>query len=509
MGSLRLGLAQINTTVGNLEGNLRLISDWIERAKSESVDVVIFPELTITGYPPEDLLLNPKFIDDNLEALQRVASMSQDISVVVGFADRKDSKIFNAAAIFSNEQLIGTYHKNLLPNYAVFDEKRYFDPGSDYPIFIADGMRIGITICEDIWDAQPPIRALAVDGKADLILNLSASPFHMGKVYDREAMMSGWAEEFGVYIGFCNLVGGQDELIFSGRSAVFAPDGQVIARAKAFDEDLLTVDLEIDERAADVTYPLETELPLSVSSVPKSPMALRVEKPHSPTEAIYRALVLGTRDYVRKNQMESVLIGISGGIDSALVAAIAVDALGPKNVLGVYMPSKFSSDESEAGAKKLAENLVFELKEIPIESVLNSTLTTLNPHFTGLESGVTEENLQSRIRGMLLMAFSNKFGFLVLSTGNKSEYAVGYSTLYGDMVGGLAVIKDLSKTRVYELARWRNIESEVIPQNIINRAPSAELREDQRDEDDLPLSYEKLDRVLESYVERDVINLRR
>ena len=504
MGSLRLGLAQINTTVGDLEGNLELISAWTAQARTQNVDILVFPELTITGYPPEDLLLHPQFIEDNLKALDRVAPMTEGISAIVGYAGTDGDKIYNASAIFSNGILVGSYRKALLPNYEVFDEKRYFIPGEDFPLFIINDVRVGVTICEDLWEDGPPVEILAEVAKAQIVLNLSASPFHTGKVHEREQMMAERAKKFGIHIAFCNLVGGQDELIFAGRSAVFSPERKVIARAPGFKDDLLVVDLDFDQPQVVPKYENERAVPPTRNRVERDPIEHQIEALQDPTEAIYSALVLGTQDYVQKNGMQKALIGISGGIDSALVAAIACDALGAENVMGVYMPSQFSSEQSARCAAELARNLGFHLEEITIDSMLSCSLDALALLFKNSAPDITEENLQSRIRGMVLMALSNKWGMLVLTTGNKSEYAVGYATLYGDMVGGLAVIKDVTKRRVYELANWRNTQSTVIPQEIIDRPPSAELRADQIDEDDLPLSYEILDQVIEHYVEEDV-----
>jgi len=508
MGSLRVALAQINTTVGDFSGNLRLIRDWIDRARAQRADLIIFPELTITGYPPEDLLLHPPFIDDNLKALEQIAEWTEDITAVVGFADRVDGEIFNSAAVFSDTKHVRTYHKNLLPNYEVFDEKRYFSSGSEFPVFVDGDVRMGVTICEDVWEPRPPLEILAQSGRANLLINISASPFHSGKVYEREDMMCERARDNNAYMAFCNLVGGQDELIFSGRSAIFSPEGDVIARAKAFDEDLLVADLELlpkPESKSDTAYKCP-ENDVKLSHHPRSASSSiepRVEPTYDEIEAIYNALVMGTRDYLHKNGMRNALIGISGGIDSALVAAVAVDALGADHVKGVFMPSQYTSDESRECAAALCQKLGMGLLEVPIDAIFATSIGALKPLFVNQRPSVAEENMQSRIRGMILMALSNNEGGLVLTTGNKSEYALGYATLYGDMVGGLAVIKDLSKKRVYQLAEWRNREIECIPQFIIDRPPSAELRPEQIDEDDLPLPYDQLDKILEAYVERD------
>lgn len=509
MGSLRIALAQINPTVGDLEGNFRIIADWIERAKSHRADLVLFPELALAGYLPEDLLLHSAFVTDNLNLMEELVPLTKDIAAVVGFVDR-DKYVRNAAAVLSDGEWIGTYYKHLLPNYDVFDEARYFEPGDDYLVVADENIRIGLTICEDVWEPGPPCEVLAEAGRANLLLNLSASPYHAGKVHNREAMMAERARSHGLYFVFCNLVGGQDELIFSGRSAVFDPMGEIIARAKAFEEDLLLVDIDalpsISSQESGVSAGAIREIGLSSlgEGEAREPVEPRIEEPYSDEEAIFRALSLGTRDYFRKNGIEKALIGLSGGIDSALVAVIAVDALGAENVTAVYMPSRFSSIESEADAHQLAESLAMKLIFVSIDELYESALETLALHFADSEPDVTEENLQARIRGMLLMALSNKSGAMVLTTGNKSEYSVGYTTLYGDMVGGLAVIKDLSKEWVYRLSRWLNRDSELIPERIITKAPSAELREDQRDEDDLPAPYEELDEILAKYIEREM-----
>jgi NAD+ synthase (glutamine-hydrolysing) len=509
MGSIRIGLAQINTTVGDLEGNFKIIKDWIAKAKSQQVDLIIFPELALTGYPPEDLLFHSAFVEENLELIEWLVPFTSGISAMIGFVD-SDENLRNAAAVISDGEWLGTYHKQLLPNYDVFDEMRYFEPGGHFLIATQAEFRIGVTICEDVWKAAPPVEVLAETGGANFLINLSASPYHAGKVHEREAMMSSRASKHGVYLAFCNLIGGQDELIFSGRSAVFGPNGDVIARAKAFEEDLLIVDIDdvvapkLQEKELRANNISEINLgPFSINSQ-KQTIDRRIEEIYSYDEAIFHALILGTRDYFHKNGMNKALLGISGGIDSALVAAIAVEALGSENVEGVYMPSQFSSNESQEDAHRLARNLGMKISSIPIEGMFETSIATLSASFAGSTPDTTEENLQARIRGMILMALSNKFGSLVLTTGNKSEYSMGYSTLYGDMVGGLAVIKDLSKKLVYELAKWINRDSEVIPGRIITKSPTAELRDNQRDEDDLPAPYEELDQILLDYVEGEM-----
>lgn len=520
MGSLRLGLAQLNVTVGDLEGNLKVIVDCIQRARVEEVDLLVFPELTLTGYPPEDLLLQPGFIQANLHHLKKLIPRTKGITVIVGFVDR-DHDLYNAAAVLSDGKWVGTYRKAMLPNYGVFDECRYFKTGREFPIFTDGTVRLGVTICEDIWHPIGPLEVEALQGRADLIVNLSASPFHTGRGAEREAMPSTRARDYEVILAFCNLVGGQDELVFDGCSGIWNASGKLIARAKSFEEDLLIAEVDVSQsvrrrlqeprwRFAYLSEPLsriptpEILLPHTLLSAKKHPAPKpRIEPTLSTLEAVYHALVTGTRDYVRKNQFKQVVLGLSGGIDSALVACIAVDALSRKDVMGVFMPSQFSSKASHEDAQKLAESLDIRLLELPIDGIFDSSLQTLAPAFNKKATDKTEENLQARIRGMLLMALSNKFGWLVLVTGNKSEFGVGYATLYGDMAGGLAVLRDIPKTLVYELARWRNGKDPLIPARVFKKHPTAELRPCQRDEDDLPAPYRTLDPILKAYVEED------
>lgn len=520
MGSLRIGLAQINTTVGDLEGNLKLILSYIERARGTEADLLVFPELTITGYPPEDLLLQPSFIRANLKALKEIIPHTKGITAVVGFVDC-DHDIYNAAAMLSDGQWVGTYRKVKLPNYGVFDEYRYFRPGGGYPIFTDGTVRIGVTICEDLWYPNGPIGVLALGGRADVIVNLSASPYHVARGVEREALPATRAMDYGVILAFCNLVGGQDELVFDGRSGLWNARGELIARAKPFEEDLLIAEVEVsqvlrrrlkiprwrlDKTPAERPPIPEIRLPSPLIHRKASPAPkLRREPLLSGPEEVYRALVVGTRDYVHKNGFQKAVIGLSGGIDSSLVACIAVDALGKKNVIGVFMPSQYSSQESREDVQKLAKNLGIRLIEIPITELFESFRKALVPVFEKKAPDKTEENLQARIRGTLLMALSNKYGWLVLATGNKSEFSLGYATLYGDMAGGLAVLKDVSKTLVYELARWRCAQSSgtVIPKRVFERLPTAELRPEQTDEADLPAPYSLLDPILQAYVEED------
>jgi NAD+ synthase (glutamine-hydrolysing) len=513
---LRLAMAQINVVVGDIEGNARKILEWIDRARDVDADVVTFPELALTGYPPEDLLLKPQFIDANLSALQKVISGSREITVIVGFVDRRDD-IFNAAAIAQNGKLVTVYHKIYLPNYGVFDEFRYFQPGSRCPVLQMDRATIGVSICEDIWYPDGPVFQQALSGGAEVIINISSSPYHAGKRRWREMMLGTRAADNTVIVAYNNLVGGQDELVFDGDSLVFNENGDLVARGKQFEEDLVVVDLDVEsvfrKRLHD---PRRRQQKFNANNRPEVfPLTSRVKKPNalpavarpqplSEDAEIYKALVLGTRDYVMKNGFKKVVLGLSGGIDSALTACVAVDALTSENVVGVLMPSDFSSRGSVEDSRRLGKNLGIELITIPITDVLNSFIEALKPGFKDAKPDVTEENLQARIRGTYLMSLSNKFGWLVLSTGNKSEISTGYCTLYGDMAGGFAVLKDVMKTTVYRLAEYCNRLSggERIPREIIEKPPSAELRPDQLDTDTLP-PYDILDPILKAYVEDD------
>ena len=514
---LRLAMAQINVVVGDLDANVRKILEWMDRARDLGVDLVSFPELALTGYPPEDLLLKPQFIDANLEALEDVSRAATDLTAVVGFVDRRDD-IFNAAAILSGGRVAGVYHKMYLPNYGVFDEFRYFQVGQMSSLIQIGEARIGVSICEDIWYPDGPLVHQTLEGGAEVILNISSSPYHAGKRHWRERMLATRAADNTVIVAYNNLVGGQDELVFDGDSLVFDENGEIIARGRQFAEDLVVVDLDLesvfrrrlrDPRRRQQSVEEGDETPSVVSVAPSGaervPLPERdILEPLSAEAETYGALVLGTRDYVRKNAFEKVVLGLSGGIDSALTACVAVDALGCENVVGVLMPSRFSSEGSVADAGALGQNLGIELLTIPISEVMTAYDCTLELAFEGSDRDVTEENLQARIRGNVLMALSNKFGWLVLSTGNKSEVSVGYCTLYGDMAGGFAVLKDVMKTAVYRLARYCNevAGTERIPLAIIDKPPSAELRPDQKDSDSLP-DYDELDPVLEAYVEND------
>ena len=514
---LRIGMTQLNTTVGDFAGNRRKILGVIKEARSLGVDLLALPELATCGYPPEDLLFKPKFIAENLRSLDGVVEASSGLAIVVGFVDAKED-IYNAAAFICDGKLIGVYHKIYLPNYGVFDENRYFRAGSECPVYTIGGIGLGINICEDIWYEDGPATAQASAG-AEVIVTISASPYHFGKVNLRERMISTRAVDNVAIFAHTNLVGGQDELVFDGGSIVVDEKGRLLARGKQFEEDLIVADLDVESvsraRRHDPRWRNETteEPRWPVRKTVVSEALFEVEKPLLPPRGVelrglpgevYDALVLGMGDYVRKNGFDKVLIGLSGGVDSSLVAAIAVDGLGRSNVVGVAMPSRYSSPGSLADAELLAKSLGIKLLTIPIEKVFKAYLDTLAGAFKGKEPDVTEENIQARIRGNILMALSNKFGWLVLATGNKSEMATGYTTLYGDMAGGFAVIKDVPKTMVYELAKYRNQlgSSEIIPAAIIDKPPSAELKPEQKDTDSLP-AYELLDPVLTAYVEED------
>jgi NAD+ synthase (glutamine-hydrolysing) len=503
MPSLRVALAQINTTIGDLDGNVARVLDYVERARALGVDIVSFPELTVSGYPPEDLLLRPAFVRDNLEALDAVVKGCRGITAVVGFVD-PDGAIYNSAAVIHDGKLADVYHKQRLPNYGVFDEVRYFRPGQGFSVYTVAGVGVGVNVCEDIWFPGDPTEAQAKAG-AQVIVNINGSPFHAGKRGFRQEMLATRANDYGVFVCYTNQVGGQDELVFDGGSMVLSPDGELVAQAAMFEEELLVVDLTPAEREAVEARPAVRRLTLSESPAAERPAIEPRVAPALEGEAeVYAALVTGTRDYVRKTGFQKVVIALSGGIDSSLVAAVAVDAIGPENVVGVSMPSRYSSEGSISDANGLAERLGIELQIIPIEPAHAAYLEMLEKSFRGEEPGVAEENIQSRIRGNVVMALSNKFGWLVLTTGNKSEFATGYATLYGDMAGGFAVVKDVPKTLVYRLARYRNTweGGPVIPQSVIDKPPSAELKPDQLDQDTLP-PYDQLDPILQAYVEED------
>ena len=521
MHNIRVGIAQINSTVGDLSGNTKKIMQSIDLAKSLGVDLLTFPELAITGYPPEDLLLKPQFIKQNRESLNKIIDYSSGIAVIVGFVD-SDGDIYNAAAVVYNKKLVGVYHKFYLPNYGVFDENRYFQAGVGCPVFIIYGIGMGVTICEDMWYEAGPAIVQAYAG-AKVLINISASPYHAGKGLFRERMFATRASDSIAIVIHNNLVGGQDELVFDGNSLVIDEKGEVIARGKQFEEDFLAVDLDVesvfrsqlhDPRRRKET-PWVKEKLQEVTKIEVSSEYPAIARPSLPPRRIerldelaeiYQALVLGVRDYVHKNGFEKVVIGLSGGVDSSLVAAIAADALGPENVVGVSMPSRYSSPGSKSDAEELTRNLGIEFKVIPIEKAFSAYLETLAEPFKDTNPDATEENVQARIRGNLLFALSNKFGWLVLACSNKSETAMGYTTLYGDMSGGLIPLKDVPKTTVYKLAQYRNRQAkkDVIPSSVLSKAPSAELRPNQKDTDTLP-PYGMLDPILKAYVEDDVM----
>jgi len=472
---LRIAIAQINSTVGDIEGNSRKILEYVNRARKLEADIITFPELALCGYPPEDLLLKPSFIDENLKAIHNITKSIQGITAIVGFVDRHKGDLYNAAALIGDGKIKGVYHKTYLPNYSVFDEKRYFEEGRDPFVFKLGGVSCGINICEDIWYPEGPIKLEAKRG-ADVIFVINASPYYMGKIKKRVEVINNQARANKVFISYANLVGGQDELVFDGQSFVVDDKGKLIAQAKAFKEDLLIVDLG-----------------------KKSPLHIETL---DPLDEIYQALVLGLEDYVSKNGFKKVVLGLSGGVDSAITAVIAKDALGAGNVIGVFMPSMFTSNESKVDTEKLVRSLGIQLHNIPINNIFEVYLKDLARVFKGYPKDAAEENIQARIRGNILMAISNKFGYLVLTTGNKSEISCGYCTLYGDMAGGFSVIKDVPKTLVYKLAGFVNKRKEVIPKHIITRPPTAELKPNQKDTDTLP-PYEILDPIIEAYVERD------
>ena len=546
---LRVMLAQYNLIVGDIAGNAARVVEGMESARRSGVDLLVFPEMTLCGYPAEDLLLRPDFIAANEAALQDLAGQSYGLTAIVGFAQHRGDELFNSAGVLHAGRLADVYNKTYLPNYGVFDEARYFGEGNRFPVLDRDGVKLGVNICEDIWYAAGPPQIQALAG-AEILVNLSASPYALGKPDYREKMLATRAGDTGAYLVFCNLVGGQDELVFDGNSMVLDPDGQIIARGCSMAEDEIIVDLWPDEvlrdrlldprirkarllnvedaqtptvelesllqkGAAGKVYPV-LDLDAATRSKLDGPIVIGADEVSRDKGRdsrdlelgeVYAGLLLGTRDYVRKNGFSTVVLGLSGGIDSALTAAIAVDALGAENVKGVAMPARYSSPSSLKDAQDLAEFTGLSLVEIEIDAIFQAYLDTLEPHFDGRPADVAEENLQSRIRGNMVMALSNKFGWLPLTTGNKSEMSVGYATLYGDMAGGFAPLKDVLKTLVFDLSRWRNAQQaegqDFIPTHSITRPPSAELRPDQMDSDSLP-EYEVLDEILRCYVEREI-----
>jgi NAD+ synthase (glutamine-hydrolysing) len=520
MRTLRLALSQINPTVGDLRGNAALILKYVERALALQADLVVFPELVLCGYPPEDLLLRPSFVRKNSQVLGELAQKIKGISALIGFVD-KTGDVYNACALVAEGKVIDIYRKIHLPNYGVFDEKRYFQAGKEYPVYELGETRVGVNICEDIWFPEGPARIQSLVGEAEVVINISSSPFEVGKLDYRRKMLSARAADNQVYLAYLNLVGGQDELVFDGQAMVLDPSGRLLGEGEAFREDLLVFDLDLDQVFHQRLHnPRWREMQGAREGRPEKVKKVKAAGPRAagtrpalssprggeldPREEIYRALALGTRDYVRKNGFSRVTLGLSGGVDSALTAAIAVEALGSENVFGIMMPSGYTSRESVEGAEALARNLSIQTFTLPISRIFQVFLDELKPVFRDLAADLTEENLQARIRGNLLMALSNKFNWLVLSTGNKSEYSVGYSTLYGDMAGGFAVIKDISKTLVWQLSEYVNERAgrEIIPRLIITRPPTAELRHNQKDEDSIP-PYRVLDKIIQGYLEED------
>ncbi len=514
---MRIALAQIDTVVGDIDGNRKRILAALAAARSQKADLVLFPELAVTGYPPEDLLLRPGFLKTAASSLEQIAREVRGCVALIG-TPLFDGDLFNACAVCAEREVKGFIRKRFLPNYGVFDEERYFASGRDLLLIELNGVKIGVTICEDMWQPGPPATDLALAG-AELIVNVSASPFHVGRDRMREEMFRTRARDLVSFVAFCNLVGGQDELVFDGHSVMIDDEGEVIARAIGFAEELLVVDIDptaaIARRLTDVrkrALAREQSLPalttLSLTNRKRrgrrETLDARIAPFAEDLEQMRKALVLGLRDYVCKNGFTDVVIGVSGGIDSALSAALAVEALGAARVHCVSMPSRFSSRDTQSDARSLAESLGTDFREIEIEPMLREFESALAPAFLGRKPDLTEENVQARVRGVLLMALSNKFGWMLVATGNKSELSVGYATLYGDMAGGFALLKDVFKTDVFRLTRYLNERAgrELIPATIIERPPSAELRENQLDEDSLP-PYAELDRVLEAYIEED------
>lgn len=500
---IRVALVQINPTVGDLKGNKNKILTYINKANGYQPDIIVFPELVLTGYPPEDLLLKPQFRKDALMVFKGLIKEYKSSAVIIlGYVDEVGGKVYNSLAVIYRNKKLVSYNKINLPNYGVFDEKRYFTPGSTPLVVKIQNLRIGVTICEDIWTEYGPHVVEALSG-AEMIINISASPYHKGKILQRLKLLQGISRKYGVEIAYCNLVGGQDELVFDGAS-VIVEKGKVKAIAKQFEEDILIYDFKFIEKKQK-PLPQAKEVPLDYKiRAPKPDLPPHGRDILSELEEVYAALVLGTRDYVKKNGFKKVIVGLSGGIDSSLTAVVAVDALGRDNVIGVSMPSEFSSSASIKDAKDLAKNLGIKFLKIPITSIYKSYLKSLKPVFQNLPFDKTEENIQARIRGNILMALSNKFGYLVLTTGNKSELSTGYCTLYGDMAGGFGVLKDVPKTLVYKLAEWRNKKEnrDLIPQNVFVKPPSAELRPGQKDQDTLP-PYEVLDKIIRLYIEEE------
>jgi len=515
---VRIAMAQINSAVGDLDGNTARIIQSIERAREAGAHMVVFPELTICGYPPEDLLLKKEFVRQNLECRDEIIRHTSDITAIVGFVDAGED-IYNAAAVMHDGELAGVVHKFFLPNYGVFDENRYFQAGTEFRVFTLDEVTFGVVVCEDIWYPEGPARVQSLLGDAQLIVSINASPFYCGKWRVRERVLGTRAFDGSFFLVYVNSVGGQDELVFDGNSFMFSPTGELLCRALSHEEDLVFYDLDptevlrsrlLDPRRRKAKLELRGTGEACHTTLLKTPEVRKKDlmvkpglMPPDDKEELFKSLVLGLADYIGKNGFSTVVLGLSGGIDSALTAAIAVSALGREHLKGLFMPSVYSSRESREDAFAVAENLGIECREIPIQDIFDAYKKTLSEPFGDRNEDITEENIQARIRGNLLMAFSNKFGWLVLTTGNKSEIACGYCTLYGDMVGGFGVLKDLTKTQVYLLSEYVNREQELIPRRIITKAPTAELRHNQKDTDSLP-PYDFLDTLLNLYVEKEM-----
>ena len=511
---VRIALCQANLPVGDIDGNVDRIRTRIDQAREQGADLIVFPELAISGYPPEDLLLKPSFAEHAHIAVRALAADIRDTVVLVGFPELSGD-LYNAAAVLADGEVQAIYRKCFLPNYAVFDEQRYFAGGDRAVVLDLDGVRIGVTICEDIWYAGGPAQWAAVDGGAQVIVNLSASPYHRAKGLERERMFQTRCVDDRCFLAFCNAVGGQDELVFDGHSVIMDADGEIIARGQQFGEDLVVADIDpvgaVRRRLHDprwrqhfLTGADRVDL-VSVATPRDAKPPLMRPIPGTllePEAEVYQALALGTKDYFKKNGFERAVLGLSGGIDSALALVVAADALGPEAVTAISMPSRYTAEINREDAAELARRLGVTLLEAPIHDLITAYDAALAPWFAETKPGTAEENLQARIRGNLVMALSNKFEWLVLTTGNKSEMSVGYATLYGDMAGGFAILKDVLKTWVYRIAKWCNRDTELIPRRIIDKPPSAELREDQLDTDSLP-PYDMLDAILEAYVEDD------
>ncbi len=510
--TLRFALLQMNPRVGDISNNVARMVGYIEQARKQGAHFVVFPELAVCGYPPEDLALREDFVAANRNGLAAIVKASDGLIVLAGFIEKKHKRTYNAAAVCANGNLAATYHKMCLPNYGVFDERRYFTPGAQPLVLGWNDLRVGVNICEDIWAHEDVSEFQASEGGAQLLINLSASPYHFRKGAEREQLASALARRCRAHFVYVNLVGGQDELVFDGQALIYAPDGELLLRSHQFEEEMIIADLELPTSLPRphlglqdryVVSEAHLDMPVATLRAPSKPPAIAPAR--EPLDEIWSALVLGTRDYVRKNGFKQVVLGLSGGIDSALTAVIAVTAIGAENVIGVLMPSRFTISASGEDAEELARNLGLRTLTLPIEEPVLAFEKVLARAFKNMERDTAEENLQARVRGILLMALSNKFGWLVLSTSNKSESAVGYSTLYGDMVGGFAVLKDVSKTLVYALSHWANehvFGPPVIPRRTITRAPTAELKPDQTDQDSLP-PYDLLDRIIAEYVEQD------